>query len=365
MCKASVAAGAERFARADRAHATESSDWDRDDMLLGTPAGTVDLRTGLVTPADPADLITRQTSVAVHGGEPTLWLRFLEEALAGDRETIRFLQQWAGYCLTGDTREHALAFVFGPGGNGKSVFLNTLVAIIGDYAATAAMEAFTASRSDRHSTELAMLRGARLVTASETEEGRAWAEARIKQMTGGDQITARFMRQDNFTFRPQFKLTIAGNHAPALRTVDDAMRRRFNIIPFVTTPTNPDRLLEQKLKDEHGRILAWAIAGCLDWQANGLVRPQAVCAATADYFENEDLFGQWLSERCELGTGLWELPARLYSSWSEYCRAAGDAPGTQRSLSGQLKRRGFMNAKSNGLRIYRGLSLKAEGAHGG
>ena len=364
MCKASVAAGAERFARADPVHAVEATAWDCDTMLLGVPGGVIDLRTGKRGPANPVDLITKQASVAPESGEPVVWLRFLAEAVNGDNEVVRFLQQWAGYCLTGETREHALAFVYGPGGNGKSVFLNTLVAILGDYAATAAMETFTASRNDRHSTELAMLRGARLVTASETEEGRQWAEAKVKQMTGGDMITARFMRQDNFTFRPQFKLTIAGNHAPALNTVDDAMRRRLNVVPFVTKPEVPDPTLEKKMEAEHGQILAWAIAGCLDWQANGLLRPDAVKVATADYFENQDLFGQWLEERCIRGVAKWEQPTHLYTNWSEFARAAGDGPGSMVTFSDRLQTRGFVKGKTGGIRVYRGLELNGAARDG-
>ena len=143
---------------------------------------------------DPHDGITKLSAVTPTASvECSRWLQFLEEATGGDAELIRFLQQWCGYALTGVTREHALVFVFGPGGNGKSVFLNVLTGILGAYAATAAMDTFTASRSERHSTYLAMLRGPRLVTASETEEGKPWAEARIKQMTGGDLVTARFI----------------------------------------------------------------------------------------------------------------------------------------------------------------------------
>ena len=123
---------------------------------------------------------------------------------------VRFLQQWFGYSLTADVTEQALVFVFGPGGNGKSVFINVLTGIMGDYAATPTMDSLTVSKGDRHSTDIAMLRGARIATASETEHGRPWAEARIKQLTGGDAITARFMRQDNFTFKPTFKLLIVG-----------------------------------------------------------------------------------------------------------------------------------------------------------
>lgn len=356
--KASVAGGAERFARADPAHAVDSSVWDTDPMLLGTPAGTIDLRAGKMRAARPGDYITKQTSVAPDSGEPTLWLQFLRDALGADAGTIRLLQQWCGYCLTGLTSEHALFFIYGPGGNGKSVFLNTIAAIMGDYAVTAAMETFTASKFDRHSTELAMLAGARLVTASETEEGRVWAEAKVKQMTGGDPITARFMHKDNFTFRPQFKLTIAGNHAPALRNVDEAMRRRFNIVPFTVKPSNPDRQLEDKLREEHGKILAWAIAGCADWLANGLVRPDAVKEATADYFEAQDLFGQWIADCCEVGPGKWEQPTPLYNDWCSYAREAGEDPGAMKSFTESLQKRGFPSKRTGPKgRFYEGLAL--------
>jgi len=174
--KISFAGGVERFARSDPVFAVTIDVWDTDPWLLGTPAGTVDLRTGELRPERQSELITKATAVATAATAncPT-WLRFLEEATKNDAELTRFLQQWAGYSLTGITREHALGFVFGSGGNGKTVFINVLTGIVADYAASAAMETFAASHSDRHPTDLAMLRGARLVTASETEEGRAWA----------------------------------------------------------------------------------------------------------------------------------------------------------------------------------------------
>ncbi len=328
-------------------------------LLLGTAEGTVDLRTGNLRAANPADRITNVAGVApAPVAKYPLWLAFLDQTTGSDTQLIRFLQQWCGYCLTGDTREHSLTFLYGPGGNGKSVCINTLVAILGDYAVTSSMETFTASRFDRHSTDLAMLRGARLVTASETEEGRAWAESRIKQLTGGDPITARFMRQDNFTFRPEFKLMIAGNHAPSLRNVDDAMKRRLIIVPFTAKPRTTDPLLEAKLRAEHGRILRWAIEGCLNWHILGLVRPSAVTNATDDYFNDQDLFGQWLDERCDVGERCTAPPTKLYKSWSEYARAAGDEAGTMKSFVSELQRRGFTSGKSNGARIYRGLRLR-------
>lgn len=363
--KNSIIAGAESLAKVHPKHATQASDWDQDPWQLGTPSGTVDLKTGELLPPSPEDMITKQTSVAPELGEPELWLRFLDETLLGDRAAIRFIQQWCGYTLTGDTSEHALIFAYGAGGNGKGVFLNTLQTIMADYAVAAAMETFRASKYDRHSTELAHLAGARLVTASETEEGSAWAEAKIKQMTGGDPITARFMRRDNFTFNPQFKLFITGNHAPTLRNPDEAFRRRLNMVGFNNRPKVPDPKLQEKLVPEHGRILAWAIAGCLDWQRNGLVRPQAVQEATADYFDDQDLFGQWLDERCITGPDRREAAGELYRDWSTFARAAGDEPGSQKSLSDKLKRRGFDPIKSNGSRFYRGLSLSFAAQGGG
>jgi putative DNA primase/helicase len=277
--KFSFAGGVERFARSDPAFAVTAEHWDSDPLLLGTPAGTVDLRTGKLRAADPDDFITKVTGVGPSeiAGCPR-WFQFLDETTGSDGELIRFLQQWCGYALTGLTREHTLVFVYGPGGNGKSVFLNVVTGILKEYASTAAMDTFTASKHDKHPTELAMLRGARPVTASKTEENRAWAEDRIRQMTGGDRISARFMRQDFFEFTTQFKLTIVGNHKPVLRNVDEAARRRFLIVPFERKPEKPDRELEQKLMDEAPGILRWMIEGSIDWLSNGLIRPASVLA---------------------------------------------------------------------------------------
>lgn len=339
LAKASTAAAVERFAQSDPALAVTSSIWDRDLFLLGTPGGTLDLRTGDLRAPVPEDHITKLTAVApVKVPECKLWLAFLQQATNGDDELIRFLRQWAGYCLTGDTREHALMFVHGPGGNGKGVFLNTIAGILGEYARNAAMDTFTASSSDRHPTDLAMLRGARLVTASETEEGRAWAESRIKALTGGDTITARFMRQDFFEFLPQFKLTIIGNHRPVLRNVDDAARRRFNVVPFTHKPEKVDRQLETKLRQEWPEILRWMIEGCLDWQRHGLVRPTIVLSTTADYFTEQDIVHQWMEEKCDLGPRQSDTLASLFRNWSDYAMANGEKPGTAKWLSQTLAR---------------------------
>ena len=254
--------------------------------------------------------------------------------------------------------------MFGPGGNGKSVFVNVVTGIMDGYACVSAMDTFISSHNNRHETELAMLRGARLVTASETEEGKRWAELKIKQLTGGDPIAARFMRQNFFTFKPQFKLTIIGNHQPSLRSVDEAQRRRFNMVPFTRTPKPEeiDRLLEEKVKAEAPAILRWMIEGCLDWQSNGLVRPTSVADATAEYFAEQDLMAHWLEEACDADKGNEWKKAKvpvLFQSWKDYAIRAGEEPGTKKLFSAAMKRRGFESQPgTGGVWEYRGIRLK-------
>jgi putative DNA primase/helicase len=355
--KATVARGVESFIIANPKIGVAHDLWDADDFLLGTPAGTVDLRTGEIRQATPVDYITRSTAVPPKAGKPKRWLQFIDEVTNGDGELGRFLQQTLGYCLTGSTREHALFFAYGAGKNGKSVLLNTATRILGDYATTAAMDTFTASHGDKHPTDLARLDGARLVAASETEEGRAWAESRIKQLTGGDRIAARFMRQDFFEFTPKFKLFIVGNFQPVLHNVDAAMRRRFNIIPFVHTPPQPDMELEDKLAAEHPQILAWMIEGCRDWFANGLCRPTAVVKATERYFEDQDMVGQWLAERCDVRKGALGKPKDLFESWRQYAGENGEAVGSQKALAGVLQKRGFLPIRTSAGRFWEGVDV--------
>jgi putative DNA primase/helicase len=361
--KTTFSGGVEKFSQADPIFAVTGEDWNSDPFLLATPNGTIDLRTGKIRPADPDDRINRITAIGPLGiVDCPQWLKFLDEATGKDDELIAFLQRWCGYCLTGDISEHALVFCYGPGGNGKGVFLNTVSGILSKYAATAAMESLTASKYAQHPTDLAMLAGARLVTASETEEGRAWAESRIKQMTGGDPITARFMRCNFFTYSPNFKLTIIGNHEPTLRSVDDAMCRRFNIIPFIRKPPVVDKELPKKLWSEWPGILRWMIEGCLAWQETGLAPPKTVRVATASYFENQDLFGQWIQEKCNAAPGDKSkagTSADLFKSWSAFAKAAGDIPGSRKSFARMLERRGFVPHRKgpSQIRAYYGIEV--------
>jgi putative DNA primase/helicase len=351
-------AAVERLARADKRLAATVDQWDADPWLLNTPAGTWDLRKGNIKPHDPNDYCTKITACSAEGECP-LFIGFLEDIFAGDHELIAYLQRVIGYSLTGSTQEHALFFAYGTGANGKSVLLNTAAKMLGNYQRTAPIETFTATFNERHPTDLAGLRGARLVTATETEEGRRWAESKIKQLTGGDEISARFMRQDYFEYTPQFKLFVAGNHKPGLRAVDEAMRRRFHLIPFaVTIPIEKrDPELAEKLRAEWSGVLNWAITGCFEWQRIGLKMPHAVRAATDEYLESEDAIAAWIAEKCEPDLKAWESASRLFSSWNSWATRAGEVPGTLKRFNQNLATRGYQKHKTNKGQGFFGLRV--------
>ena len=304
----------ERLARADRRPATTVDQWDAHEFLLNADNATLDLRTGSGREPDPNDYLTKKTACAAAppGTPHPLWDAFLKR-IAPDPELRAFLKRFCGYCLTGVTTEHKFVFAWGTGANGKSVLVNTVAAILGDYATIADVGTFIASNSDRHPTDVAKLRGYRLAVAQETQKGRRWDEGKIKSMTGGDKLTARFMRHcDFFDFAPQFKLWIIGNHKPHLDNIDEAMRRRMLLIPFTVQipPEERDPDLFEKLKAEWPAILRWMI----DWLSRmareaACRRPQIVTDATDQYFNDQDVIGEWLEDCTEDG---W--PLRLHRS---------------------------------------------------
>lgn len=342
LLKKNTVAAVEFLARSDSRVVTAQSSLDADIWALNTPSGIIDLKTGNVRACDKKALCTKSTSVGLSDKRDT-WNRFLLDVTDGDEELIGFLKRIAGYSLTGETREHALFFLYGTGGNGKGVFLNTLNGILGDYAAVAPMSTFMDSRMEAHPTDLAMLCGARLVSAQETRQGEAWAEGKLKALTGGDPITARFMRQDFFTYQPQFKLLLSGNHKPALKTVDESVRRRFRIVPFtVTIPdSRKDKNLPEKLRTEYGGILKWALEGCLEWQRNGLNPPQSVLDATDEYLVSMDVFADFINEQCETGPDFWEKFDSLFKRWCVFAKDRNEMPGKRQDLGDGLMRHGY------------------------
>jgi putative DNA primase/helicase len=347
-----------RLAQADQRTAAVIDQWDADPWLLNTPDGVYDLRTGERRNARPEDHTTKITAVAPGGDCPRFHV-FLDEITAGDVELQQFIQRMLGYCLTGVTRDHAMFFNYGTGANGKGALMNTVAHIMGDYHKSAPIETFTVTKHEGHPTELAGLMGARLVTVTETEKGRRWAEARIKQLTGGDAVSARFMRQDFFEYIPQFKLSISGNHKPSLSTVDEAIRRRFHLIPFLVTiaPEKRDLELPEKLKLEAPGILRWMIDGCLAWQEQGLAPPQPVTAATSEYLDSQDLISLWIADCCEVDQGAQESPSTLFASYKTWCEAANERPGSQKAFGDMLQAKGFAKDRTMHGRYFKGLRV--------
>ena len=306
-------------------------------------------------------------SDSVPSGKAPRWLAFLDQVTDGDHEYQAFLQRFIGYAASGFTHEHAMFFLYGPGGNGKGIFLNTIQAVMGDYATVASMETFTDSKNDRHPTDMAMLQGARMVFAQETERGRAWAESKIKSLTGGDPITARFMRQDFFTFVPKFKLLISGNHMPKLKNVDEAMRRRLYLLPFTQTFKGKDRdtHLAETLTHEYEGILQWIVEGAIAYENEGLKPPLIVQEATNTYFESEDFFNEWLAACCELGANAYENPTNLFNSFKSYTEEINEPTGSDREFRQRLEKAGFTrgSSTSKGGRFWRGLRLTPTSKH--
>jgi P4 family phage/plasmid primase-like protien len=357
--KASFVSAIETFTRKDQRIATTADMWDGLLYILNTPAGPVDLLTGQLMPIDPKLLLSKSTSVAPNGDCP-LWKKFLNEAMGGVQADVDFLQRICGCALSGEIRDHAIFFLYGPGGNGKSVFLSTVSRIFADYQQVAMQETITdkGAGHDRHPTEIAGLVGARLVTVNETEKGRRWAESKIKMLTGGDPVPARFIGGNLFYFIPQLTLMISGNHKPSLSSVGEAMRRRLHLIPFTHKPANPDPDLPQKLESEHAGILAWMIEGAAKWYQDGLGVPQRVKDATAEYMTGEDAFGQWLDERCEQAPDAWTSRGDLFASWTRWADAAREPVGTLKQFLETMRQREIEEGGRNGVRGFRRVRLR-------
>ena len=287
-------------------------------------------------------------------------MRFLIQITQGNRKLVRYLQRFIGYTLTGSISEHAFLFAYGPGGNGKGVLFSTVAALLGDYATTAMHDVFMVARNDQHPTNLAALRGARMVAVTETEEGRQWAEARVKAITGGDRVSARVMRGDPFEFTPVCKLWFSGNHKPPLRNPDAAMRRRMNLVPLTYVPAKPDTELVEALRAELPGILSWAIQGCLDWQDKGLMPPPIVTAATDEYFAAQDSLAEWLSDSCERIPRAWTTTRTLFADWKTWAQARGEDPGTEKRFSEMMLRHASKTKKTVGMG-FEGISLLAAG----
>ncbi|HEY9310265.1 MAG TPA: phage/plasmid primase, P4 family [Microbacterium sp.] len=363
--RARAIADAVRLARSAPAMRLDAAAFDRHPWQLNTPGGVVDLRTGAIATPTPALFHSKQTTVTPDAGMPTpLWDKFLATTFQSNAAMERYMQRLAGLMFIGEVIEHILPFAHGKGGNGKGVFAEVLSSIAGDYA-TAAPQGFLVVGRDKHETELAKLQGRRLVTVSEINAKTTFDEAKLKFLTGGDTITARFMRQDFFDFTPSHTFLMLANDQPQVETGGDSVWRRMRLIPFTHTVTDSERIdnLQQRLVDEEGPgILAWIIRGAVDYAADGLRTPDEVLAATDTYRAEEDHLGRFVEERCAVGGGdivrveMSEL-RRAYDAW---CREQHEEAITAQSLGRQLRQRfDIGTAKSSGRRFYTNVTLYA------
>jgi len=356
--------GVARLAQSNRRVAVTFDKLDSDPWILNTPQGAVDLRTGKMAPPNPDHLVTRSTRCPSDpGADQTVWLKFLADTFGGDQQLIGYLQRLVGYSAIGLVREHVLPFCFGSGGNGKGVFLEAVAGVLGDYATTAPVGFLMAQQHAGHETEIARLAGARMVICSEVNEADSFDEAKVKQLTGGDTLTARFMRQDHFSFTPTHQLWLMGNHQPAVKSGGRSFWRRLRLVPF-EHEVPEDEIVEDLqgiLVREHGpAILAWIAQGAADYAAGGLREPETVKAATANYEKNQDTVAQFVEERCRIGGGpaVEIKSAVLWAGYEHWCRANGETAVSRTAFGLAIKKvPGVAQPRSNTARSFAGITL--------
>jgi P4 family phage/plasmid primase-like protien len=328
--------------------------------LFNVENGTIDLRYGDLREHRPEDLITKLAPTTYDpGAKAPLWSAALERVLPSPA-LREFFQKLCGSAFTGDTSEHILPVLYGTGANGKSTVLNALLAVAGDYGMQAAPDLLVTKRNS-HPTELADLFGMRFVASIEVEDGRKLAESLVKQLTGGDRIKARRMRQDFWEFEPTHTVFMACNHKPIVRGTDTAIWRRIRLIPFTQTiaPADQDKQLPAKLRMEMPGILAWAVKGCLAWRREGLQAPEEVRRATAGYRSEMDVIGDFLADRCFRGERLKVAKDELYKAYQVWCEDAGERAETKRKFGMLLKDRGIEDGRNaeRTQRIWKGIGL--------
>lgn len=342
-------------------------DLDRDPWALNVQNGTLDLRTGELRPHAREDLMTRLVPVDYDPLEECpAFLAYLTEIMEGKTDLVQFLQRAIGYSLTGLTVERCMFILWGGGKNGKSTLLDTLLELLADHAARTNTDTLMATKYAGIPNDIAALKGMRFVFASEGEEGRRLAESKIKDITGGDTISARFMRGEWFSFRPEFKIWLGTNHKPEIRGTDDAIWDRIRLVPFNVRipPAEQDKALKDKLLTEAPGILAWAVDGCLAWQRDGLGEPAEVVEATQGYRSAEDVIGRFLGERCEFHETANVTKKALYGAYKSWCEDFGERFVTQKAFGMSLIERelsdGWSGESKSRARTWIGISLLPE-----
>lgn len=306
---------------------------DADPWLLNVQNGTINLETGELRLHLRDDLITKLAPVTYEpDARSSRWEQFLKRVTGGDQELLGFVQRLAGYTITGRTDEEILAFPHGPGATGKSTTVEAIKSVLGDYGATADFETFLVRRGDAGvRNDIARLAGTRLVISVEVDDGKRLAEGLLKQVTGGDTVTARYLYTEAFEFIPQFTLWLVANARPRVHADDDALWRRILQIPFIVVipPEERDPELKRALRTdptEQTAILAWLVQGCLDWQQRGLDVPDRVRDYTNEYRAENDALAEWINDECQLEPNSWTSARDLRASYEHWCTQSGTKP---------------------------------------
>jgi putative DNA primase/helicase len=338
----------------------KADDLDKDPWLFNVQNGTLNLRTGEFKNHTQEDLITRIANVDYNpDADCPTWKKFVREIMNYNTELIRFIQNAAGWAITGDTSEQSMFILYGTGANGKSTFLNTIMNILGDYAIATPTETFMRKTGDQITNDLARLRGTRFVTTTEAEHGKRLSEPLIKQITGNDRMTARFLYGEFFNFLPTFKIFMATNYKPVIKGTDHGIWRRIKLIPFITRieEDKQDKHLEQKLMNESSGILNWLLEGARRWSKDGLQTPKDIILATDEYREEMDIIGNFIKERCMQGEGYSIRARELFRCYQEWCNENNEQGNCERIFSMRLKELGIAQKRSNDGRYWQGIQI--------
>lgn len=343
-------------------------DMDKDPWLLNVENGTVDLKTGRLLPHRKSDLISKIAPI-VYDPQATCprWLEFLNTIMNGDSVMVEYLCRVAGYSLTGDTGEQCLFVYHGNGQNGKSTYLNVIQSILEDYAVQTGFDTFTIRRGEGIRNDIARMKTVRMVVAIEAGDGKRLDEQVIKQLTGGDKVTARFLHQEFFEFRPRFKISLVANHKPIISGQDYAIWRRIRLIPFDVQIPEDKRVnnFEKVLLEEKQGILNWMIRGCLEWQRVGLADPEKVKAATALYRTEMDVLEDFIDSRCVLDPDYKTTHGELFTEYQDWCRKSNETPYKTKFFAKMLELKGFTFTKPHNIKTWHGIGIMINGYRSG
>jgi len=360
-----------KLARSEQGMAVSPDQLDSHPYLFNAQNGTIELKTGKLLPHDRNHLITKISPVKyVEGaeGECPIWELSVDKIFRSDKALVRHAQKLFGMALIGEVIEHILPIPYGGGSNGKTIVMETVLDILGEYGDKASPDLLLVKDGNAHPTEKADLFGKRLVFATETDSGRRLSEATVKELTGGDTIHARRMREDFWSFKPSHTVMLVTNHKPRVLGTDHGIWRRLQLIPFEATfwnrdkgETGPaeleaDKGLKAKLQGEYSGILRWLVQGCLAYQKEGLGEPEAVKAATRSYRTEQDVVGTFIAEQCAEGPALKARAKDIYAKYVEWCEESGEHAMNQTRFGSILADKGFQKVTSNGV-WYTGIGV--------